>query len=112
MSDEEALTAALREHFSPEDVAGIEITASARRQNLYERDRLLNTFSRRLVGLCESPNTDRGLLVSIANFVRNLVVIEPNSQLYFFVCEVSGKRFSGWAVKDGVLWVTAGITDR
>ena len=70
----------------------------------YVRDRLLDTFSRRLVGLLEHAYTEREFLISVAHFVRNLVVLESETRLYYFDCLVRGERWGGWATEDWVLW--------
>lgn len=109
MTVPESLHRAIRTHFSPN---GVDITRADPSKAtvvgtlaLYERDRLLETFSRRLVGLCEDPSADRPFLIGVAQFVRNLVRTEPDEQLFTFECTVGGQRWYGWATADCVLWV-------
>ncbi len=110
MSEVDDVAKLVAEYFAQDGAKEIVVSRTggsltAAGEPFYERDRLLDTLSRRLVGLCEQENPEKMLLVSVAKFVRALVLMESAEQLYFFTCNVSGKRQSGWASSDRIFFV-------
>ena len=72
-------------------------------KTLYERDRHLDCFERRLKGLKES-NGDKELILSVANFVKELKTTDKEEVFYYWSYEDSDSHWGGWAIQSKLLW--------